>query len=130
MREIKFRAWDKNLKQMVEVMTLSFRCGHIDCVHHAHEHKGGHYLTNGEKDYNLMQYTGQKDRNGKEIYEGDIVREVIWKPDQKEDIRHKIKWYPRNCSFGFSGRMQICEADARDWEVIGNIYENPELIKT
>ena len=127
-REIKFRVWrgsyfiysDRSVEGggFRESLTLT-QDGF------ASEHDGSDWDWGPYE--NIMQYTGLKDRNGVEIYEGDVVREVSWKPDQQEDVRHEIKWYPSNCSFGFSGRMQICESDARDWEVIGNIYQNPEL---
>ena len=112
MREIKFRAWDKSGEYMVE----PFRIQNIGAVLNW-------------KDLELMQYTGLKDRNGKEVYEGDIVGvdeavcEVIWgsccfmirwpsTPTEEEVVERLSNLL---YTFGF--------------EVIGNIYENPELVK-
>jgi len=78
----------------------------------------------GDGFFKLMQYTGLKDKNGKEIYEGDIVKgtggefnEEVWEAGWNED-RDFIGWSitPQNCEDGL--------------EIIGNIYENPELCHT
>ena len=103
MREIKFRAWDKK-DGMFNVITISFD---DDLV----EHPNGMMYENCK----LMQYTGLKDKNNKEIYEGDIV-----------------KWYNgiEEVFFG-DGKFQagVYLLDEKEFEVIGNIYENPELLK-
>jgi uncharacterized phage protein (TIGR01671 family) len=74
----------------------------------------------------LMQYTGLKDKNGKEIWEGDVVR-VKW--GGIGDVVFEDGGF---VSRGESGRVKypVCESDvaARELEVIGNIYENPELV--
>jgi uncharacterized phage protein (TIGR01671 family) len=81
----------------------------------------------------LMQYTGLKDKNGKEIYEGDIVKAEDF--DWGLDGNYQIKWggdYPAFDIFELSGKSldveyNILSSDP-DIEVIGNIYENPELL--
>ena len=136
MRTIKFRAWDKKLKLMAEVLTLSFKNNKIECVHYASN--GGVYMFNGEKNvkrYYLMQFTGLKDKNGKEIYEGDIVKlkeneyyfersgEVIF-----EEGTFKIKnvelW-----NDGTYNHYSLEILDTEFCEIIGNIHENKDLIK-
>lgn len=83
----------------------------------------------------LMQYTGLKDKNGKEVYEGDIVlcerdercpHEVIWAEDNGGTFfggmpGFNLSGLKRNCGSGY--------AWSGDEEVIGNIYENPELLQ-
>jgi len=110
LREIKFRAWDKRNKKMSKPYIL----------------KGeGYEEFDFGKGCILIQYTGVKDKNGKEIYEGDIVKsptfisEVIWKKDSGCFL-----YKTNNKTFeGF--------AMGYEWvEIIGNIYENPELIKS
>lgn len=64
MREIKFRAWEKNLKEIIQVYNIDFENRLIN--------KDGVWRMFNEIE--LMQYTGLKDKNGREIYEGDIVR--------------------------------------------------------
>ena len=96
-REIKFRAWDG--KEMQQAFDLS---------------SNPKYWWVHNKDFPLMQYTGLKDKNGKEIYEGDVVKFI--NTFQVEETR-AIE-FPRD--YGF--------ITCYEFEIIGNIYENPELI--
>ena len=120
MREIKFRAWDGG--RMI----------------------GGVVPFQSEK---LMQYTGMKDKNGREIYEGDVLKMVILAGEEEygphEAYRHVVEY--QNAAFGFRPtHCQLVTPEDRKWrsfwrdedeelwpsryfEVIGNIYENPEL---
>jgi len=102
MREIKFRAWDIYNKEMVYSETppsFSFW-------------KWFAYDSRTP----LMEYTGLKDKNGKEIYEGDIV-----KSEYRDNlIIIIIKWREKKAQWSIE--------DFGIVEVIGNIYENPELL--
>lgn len=107
MREIKFKGW--NGKRITREYTLK-------------EMLVEQLENNGLKEI-WMQYTGLKDKNGKEIYEGDIVRnENDKKPNQKiifargmfcldDEDSPLWKYNPKNF-----------------WEIVGNVYENPELL--
>lgn len=111
MREIKFRAWFRETKMM---------SNGFDPFADFHE------LTRiGLQNADLMQFTGLKDKNGKEIYEGDVV--LI------ENERFVVEWGLRAWEFvrpDRRGEYQHGEITplGADTEVIGNIYENPELI--
>jgi len=116
MREIKFRAWDKRCGIMTTLREWDF--AHGECLI---KHMGESDDCPNESDLEIMQYTGLKDKNGKEIYEGDIVNWHI----EKEllvvawsitcFVMENIEGY----AYGFNnGNFK---------EVIGNIYENPEL---
>ena len=141
MREIKFRAWHKHSRIMADVINIKFQYKEITldvptdkinpdwvCWWHA---------TNVNFDeIELMQYTGLKDKNGKEIYEGDICR---WRDLETfngeiiEDIfvviwnNEKLAWYTQNLDSNF-GYDLYEYTDDRDLEVIGNIYENADLL--
>jgi uncharacterized phage protein (TIGR01671 family) len=119
MREIKFRAWDgKNIKHVTILHLVGDEPGDIQT-------SGGEWL-NG-KDVFLMQFTGLKDKDGKEIYEGDLV--VIRDPDKTskpfEIIWERDAWMLcRNGTSLFSLGTPSMDVT----EVIGNIYENSELL--
>ncbi len=125
MKEIKFRAWDKVLWKMVYTDFWDrnwYRTPTND------EH-GCHTMYDKQSikyECEVMQYTGLKDKNGKEIYEGDIIR-------LHEGINVAIGWNNETCAFCALPNGKGIPSDhlyAGEYtEVIGNIYENPELLK-
>lgn len=141
MREIKFRFWDKDSKMMI----------HID-----HEYfitlGGGVYANNfksyesqsetvdidnflNEKHGELMQYTCLKDKNGVEIYEGDIIKvpELLTGDYTTKEWVGQVK-YEAGCfgvikEFKEPWKVNYEDIDTAGLEVIGNIYEAPELLE-
>lgn len=94
-------------------------------------------ILNDWADWTPMQYTNLKDKNNKEVYEGDIVQ---WSGAHKQRCLGWIEWDDYRCGFGIAfmgekgqkGIVSLYHCNDReivDEEVIGNIYENPELIK-
>ena len=120
MREIKFRAWDNERKIMrfgdedgmsglfVEfdgaVSSIDFDCP-----------DGGI----GSSDVELMQFTGLKDKNGKEIFEGDIINIYA------KDFSHKFQ---ENIDDIFKAH-RLCGESKTHWEIIGNVHQDSNLLK-
>lgn len=129
-REIKFRAWDKINKVMFNPFDFFCECKY-----------GEEYIeTENKNKFELMQFTGLNDKNGKEIFEGDIVRYT-----KSKDFVSEIFIIELTNGF-FGGKWMTYFKDGkRNWhdcispalkhkemnkyEVIGNIYENPELLE-
>jgi len=112
MREIKFRAWDKK--------EMKYDFGYIRA-------SNGHAVDWSEdewEDWKVMQYTGLKDRNGKDIYEGDILR-LIGGNGWREGYTKVIF---DNESAHFTTEVGDLN-EITEFEVTSNIYENPELLK-
>jgi len=111
MREIKFRAWDG--EKLVPATTLTMFDGKVVVTGSLpwETWKDTRIIEN-----NVMQFTGLKDKNGKEIYEGDITKNV------RGNIK-EVEWISEDEGCDFTG--WIIDGS----EVIGNIYENPELLK-
>ena len=122
MREIKFRAWDKKYNEMIPDLICFYKDGGISHNNHFNSDispfRG--YMWDS-RNLEVMQYTGLKDKNGKEIYEGDIVKGNYLKGIGV------VEWNDKFCKFDISHKMNITPSD--ECEVIGNIYENPELLK-
>ena len=118
MREIKFRAWDNDEKEMLQVGQIYFNSGSFWTPTSAPQTRD--YLV---RDVTLMQYTGLKDKNGKEVYEGDILLQSgAEKPTQ-------VIWDEETASFTEFFLDYHADFEPYTAEVIGNIYENPELLE-
>lgn len=119
MREIKFRAWDKDGSEMFRVVNIGFRPDRVLLV----SGRGGTTDTNDKDGCILMQYTGLKDKNGKEIFEGDVL--LASSNDKGLPVE-----FMDGCFVMMGGEAGFEWIPRSDYcEVIGNIYENPELLK-
>ena len=126
MREIEFRAWLKEYQKMVQVIDLDFEYRQIG-VDDFKSREYGTYLFINFRNIELMQYTGLKDKNGVKIFEGDIVKcgkdivcEVAWSEYMSKFILINIK-DEIEC-------FSLTNNEVNIREVIGNIYENKELL--
>jgi uncharacterized phage protein (TIGR01671 family) len=123
MREIKFRAWDIEDKVMLDIYSLDFvRNGHFWI-------EDARRLMFEPKDVVLMQYTGLKDKNGKEIYEGDIITLDGFSPSKYEIcfIEGAFCLWREELPMAIES-VHIEDSTGNHAEVIGNIYENTELL--
>lgn len=128
MREINFRVWDKQRKKICAVHNLAF---HDEIYGYSvitieEAARGGDFhatFTTIEK-FELMQYTGLKDKNSVDIYEGDIVIH--------NGELSKVKWSEKYCQFRLEGSKVTTGLNFyhfRHYEVIGNVYDNPKLLE-
>lgn len=151
MREIKFRAWDRDRRVMLSGDDIESTMN----PNGSHEYYSGlsygvlfvsyfHY-TGDWRECDVMQFTGLHDKNGKEIYEGDILRCVTEKvrvSDNKPTgvFVTKIKlieWQPEWSRFQFkntNGNFELLPCTKQGWvsewyEIIGNIYESFDLLE-
>ena len=138
MREIKFKAFHKARNQMCDVIRIDGIGTNMTVqVSFTTRGKTGYkkevWLKGDE--YNLVQYTGLKDKNGKEIYENDILK--VTDPYREDISQHIVKWdngdssFIINCPLGdgdYSSLGQFLYEDY-EFEIIGNICENPELLE-
>lgn len=122
-REIKFRCWDKTHNEMFFIEDI-FRI------------KNSKFIENCRNGLcEVMQYTGLLDKNGKEIYEGDILQEKIV---NQHGTFKKVFAFPDYESFSGGGMdygivgvgysWEDTDPEPENCEIIGNIYENPELL--
>lgn len=152
MREFKFRAWDTRIDTMYPFAILTWNGGieaRLDpkdpysikdiTIHHAN----GDHDDYSENYIKVMQYTGLKDSNGEEIYEGDITKLVgkhksYITPTSPcgeytfYSFTERVVFIDHKCAFmrinQYGGGGYLTRHIAKKSEVIGNIYENPELL--
>lgn len=149
MKLIKFRAWDKIKKVMLYDVQDTYDDYHADNFYQILNERIpdeiGCWDEDSEHRYEVMQFTGLYDKNGKEIYEGDILRGFTYPylSDDHYNYLAEVVWFDNCAAFGIvthkakdskvsgisdgnTDYMVFWNPD--DWEVIGNIYENPELL--
>ncbi len=135
MREIKFRVWNRNGQYMIKEsrfdnyeITLD---GQLHFYQNCEDGEFGLDYATEENGYFIMQYTGLKDINGKEIYEGDIVKITSFgipsNYKQKQSMIDEVIF--ENGGYTVNGRAgsYLLESPG-NVEILGNVYENPELL--
>ena len=141
MRELKFKAWDKKGMRWItdqiglsldgQIMIFDRKAGEQgEWIYR--DPKGECYTPGAWEQVELMQFTGLKDKNGREIYEGDIVK-VFYEnhddtPKQEMTRLVVVDWREELCGFEI-GYIDHHMPYYHDYEVLGNIYENPELLE-
>lgn len=132
-REIKFRAWDEFYNKFTysdDCRFLSYFWGIVE---------GGRASS---RNVPVMQFTGLKDKNGKEIYEGDVVHvietvRILPSPGEiatreQLDFIGVIEWDSEGADYNIDSKkddLRGLGVAGQEYEIVGNIYENPELLK-
>ncbi|CAL83906.1 hypothetical protein FDF29_06445 [Clostridium botulinum] len=132
MREIKFRAWDKIDEKIREITLIDFEYKKVKLLN---DYTGESYLRDFEEVI-LLEYTGLKDKNGKEIYEGNILHIEIKDKSIKDKIiasSNEVVKY-KDCKFGvvWGWHRDFIGLDGfynTAFQVIGNVYEDPKLLQ-
>lgn len=131
---LKYRAWLKQYDVMVDDVTdMTFKEGNLEFI--GRRTSNGVSLQYCADDINLMQSTGLKDKNGKEIFEGDVI--AIEVDDTETPINARVF---QNSKIGvlmfhvFEDNedvpmVELLEDNSVAFEIIGNVYENPELLE-
>lgn len=124
---LRFRAWLKKDKEMIDVEEIHFNNGNLDFI--------GDAITwmCKNNDFVLMQSTGLMEKNGKEIFEGDILSIET----DEENVRVEVSWDSKHALFVFESKKynekealgELFEDNSYPFKIIGNIYENPELVE-
>ena len=150
----KFRAWHKKLSRMMSVRILFFFAGKLDELE-VNDSVMNDYIPVHPNEIELMQSTGLKDKNGQEIFEGDILKfndewedycqegyvdgsseginYVLIGSEMTYFIFEKTK-YPDSSLFYYVNEehltfQEVMEDNEFEFEIVGNIYENPELLE-
>lgn len=130
-RQIKFRAWDEENEKF---FYTDDGHGFEFCLSPI----AGNYVTKLtdetllDSDISWQQFTGIRDKNGKDIYEGDIVKDKDDEAFNSKGLIYQIKWNNLYASFGLFHQDSCKYSDlilVSEMGIIGNIYENPELLK-
>ena len=145
MREIKFRVYDPITKKIYPVNDINFWLDQVNAHTHPND-KEKYELVDLDEGGILMQYTGLKDKNGKEIYEGDLVKLTGWyyknerqKEKQDFDLVCRVEYDNTVACYNLihvdlpGSYLKFFDVlivtHDRQFEVIGNIYSNPELLE-
>ena len=134
-QEIKFRAWNKKDKVMVDVAAMNFGpSGLWSLIEDAYDAE-----LQLADNYELMQYTGLHDKNGREIYESDILKVT---GEDGESYVATVKWFgdegypafdlagiPASWSYDANALATIFQSGVETCEVIGNIFEDKQLLE-
>ena len=136
-REIKFRIWDKSFKKFLEddyeSKNVIDRDGKL-FMYVLSETFRDLYFYKSLKNIEISEYTGLKDKNGKKIYEGDILKYNFPYDGRLKHIS-PVTYLETQASFGikdiYGNEIPLYRITANNYfEVIGNIYENEELLKS
>ena len=137
MREIKFRVWDHHDQKMKYAEMEWFD----DMFAFRFEHRG--FEEEDNSDVVIMQYTGLKDKNGKEVYEGDVLRTPHFLDENGKQLYlyHRVVWSERltgwqavnmnettDPPYVKTGSPQLWVYAKDEFEIIGHIHQNPELL--
>lgn len=131
MREIKFRVWDKLTQKYWNIENWHFEDEYLDLIEFGVSIADPDIERIWRKlnEVELMQYTGLKDNNGREVYEGDVLDIGLQNQDGKPVVA-PVSYEKYIAGYVLdNGGNGIWQRLDKDCEVIGNIYENPELLE-